>query len=130
MSVTPDPFAAPGRNRPDPSPAAIAALVECRRAKELADGARTVVADMPGQPDVSAAGGEVLFVVQPKTLADWQRWLDRLGVDDARGDSNGVAMAVRCTLGGIRARLVGYGVPALYGAALPVRPARRTAARS
>ena len=110
-----DPFATPGRNRPAPSPAAVAALADCRRAKQVADTARTEVAAMPGKPDVSAAGGEVQIVVHPRSLADWKQWMHALGVGDARGDSTGVAMTVRCTYGGVRARLVGVGVPGLYG---------------
>jgi hypothetical protein len=51
-----------------------------------------------------------------------------LGVGDARADSTGVSMTVRCTYGGVRARLVGVGVPALYGERLDY-VGRRTAVR-
>src|SRR5690606_35017936 len=57
-----DPFAAPGRHRPAPSPAAIATLADCRRAKRIADDARDVIEGMPGDPAVDAAAGEVMFV--------------------------------------------------------------------
>jgi hypothetical protein len=126
LAATPaDPFEAPGRNRP--SPAAVAALADCRRAKSIADDAKTLVADMPGAPAVEAAGGEVQFVVHPRTLADWKQWLHALNAGDARGDSTGGAMVVRCTYLGVRARLVGYGVPAMYSA---LNAARRSAVRS
>jgi hypothetical protein len=124
----PDPFAKPGRNRPEPSPAAVAALAACGKAKQAADTARAQTEGMPGEPDVSAAGGEVTFVVHPQSVADWRQWTHALGVGDARGDSTGVAMVVRCTYGGVRARLVGVGVPALYGE-LHGRLDRRTAVR-
>ena len=124
-----DPFAAPGRNRPAPSPAAVAALDKCRRAKVAADTARAQTEGMPGEPDVSASGGEVSIVVHPTTLADWKQWMHALGVGDTRGDSTGVSVIVRCTYGGVRARLVGVGVPALYGE-LHGRLDRRTAVRS
>ncbi|MFC8873182.1 hypothetical protein [Streptomyces ardesiacus] len=109
-----DPFEAPGRNRPAASPAAVAALADCRRAKKIADDAQSLVTDLPGAPEVEAAGGEVKFVVHPRSLADWKQWLDRLGIGDARGRSTGAAMVVHCTYLGVRARLVGYGVPAMY----------------
>ncbi|MEW1866993.1 hypothetical protein AB0420_02145 [Streptomyces caelestis] len=124
-----DPFQAPGRNRPAPSPAALAALADCRRAKAVADDARPLVAGMPGDAVVDAAGGEVSFVVHPSTLADWKQWMHALGVGDARGESTGAVMVVRCTYLGIRARLVGIGVPALYSG-VHARTGRRTAARS
>jgi hypothetical protein len=123
-----DPFAAPGRNRPAPSPAAIAALAECRRAKAVADDARPLVANMPGDAVIDAAGGEVTFVVHPQSLADWRQWMHALNVGDARAESTGAVMVVRCTYLGIRARLVGIGVPAMYGE-LHVRADRRTAVR-
>ncbi|MGW2742328.1 hypothetical protein [Streptomyces sp. NPDC001450] len=123
-----DPFAEPGRNRPERSPAAVAALGQCRRAKEAADTARAQTEGMPGEPDVSAAGGEVSIVVHPQSLADWKQWMHALGVGDARGDSTGVSMIVRCTYAGVRARLVGVGVPALYGD-MHDRLDRRTAVR-
>ncbi|MFM9637649.1 hypothetical protein [Streptomyces turgidiscabies] len=113
-----DPFALPGRRRPAPSPAAVAALVECRKAKAAADLAEPEVAEMPGEPAVSAAGGEVRFVVRPRSLDDWRRWTQALGVHDAQGRAVGGAMVARFTYRGVRARLVGEGVPALLGAAL------------
>ncbi|MFI9600375.1 hypothetical protein ACIHCX_10920 [Streptomyces sp. NPDC052043] len=115
LLVPADPFAAPGRSRHTASPAALAALAECRRAKQVADTARAQTDGMPGRPNVSAAGGEVQFVVHPTSLADWRQWMHALGVGDARGTSTGVSMIVRCTVGGVRARLVGVGVPAMYG---------------
>lgn len=121
-----DPFDTPGRNRP--SPAAMAALADCRRAKKVADDARPLVEELPGDGHVDAAGGEVTFVVHPQSVAEWRKWLHALGVGDARGDSTGASMVVRCTYLGIRARLVGVGVPALYGD-LHARTGRRTAAR-
>lgn len=122
-----DPFEAPGRNRPVPSPSAVAALADCRRAKAIADDALSLVEDMPGVPTVEAAGGEVKFVVHPRSLADWKQWLHALGAGDARGKSTGAAMVVHCTYLGVRARLVGYGVPAMYGAMHDAQ--RRTAVR-
>ncbi|MCX4969357.1 hypothetical protein OHA98_41770 [Streptomyces sp. NBC_00654] len=110
-----DPFSTPGKNRPAPSPAAVAALAECGKAKRIADTARAQIDGMPGTPDVSSVGGEVRFVVHPRSLADWKQWMHALGVGDSRADSTGVSMTVRCTYGGVRARLVGVGVPALYG---------------
>jgi hypothetical protein len=123
-----DPFSVPGRNRPAPSPAAVAALDQCRKAKRVADVARDEVAELPGEPDVSAAQGEVTFVVHPRSLADWKQWMHTLGVSDVRAASTGVSMVVRCRYGGVRARLVGVGVPALYGEQL-ADLGRRTAVR-
>ncbi|MFF7171137.1 hypothetical protein [Streptomyces pseudovenezuelae] len=128
MTTALAPFTAPGRNRPAPSPAALAMLATCRKAKQVADTARAQSDGMPGKPDVSAAGGEVSIVVHPKSLADWKQWMHALGIGDARGDSTGVSMIVRCTYGGVRARLVGVGVPALYGE-MHDRTDRRTAVR-
>lgn len=128
LAPSADLFSTPGRNRPAPSPAAVAALDQCRKAKRVADGARAAVAELPGEPDVSAAAGEVTFVVHPRSLADWRQWMHTLGAGDARGDSTGLSMVVRCTYGGVRARLVGYGVPAMYGE-LHDRLGRRTAVR-
>jgi hypothetical protein len=96
-----------------PSPAALAALAECRKAKQVADTARAQVEGMPGKPDVSAAAGEVTFVVHPHSLADWKQWTHALGAGDVHGTSTGVSMVVRCTYGGVRARLVGVGVPGM-----------------
>lgn len=124
-----DPFAEPGHRRPAPSPRALAALADCRRAKNVADDARPLLADLPGDPSVDAAGGEVTFVVHPTSLADWRRWLHMLGVGDARGDSTGASMVVRCEYLGVRARLVGVGVPALYGERPPLRSPKPTAVR-
>ncbi|MFD5663402.1 hypothetical protein ACFWIK_00635 [Streptomyces anthocyanicus] len=125
--VPADPFEAPGSNRPAPSPAAVAALADCRRAKKIADDAQSLVTNLPGAPEVEAAGGEVKFVVHPQSLADWKQWLHRLGAGDARGRSTGAAMVVHCTYLGVRARLVGYGVPAMYGEMHAAQ--RRTAVR-
>ena len=122
-----DPFEEPGRNRPSPS--AVAALADCRRAKAIADDAQSLVADMPGTPDIEASGGEVKFVVHPRSLADWKQWLHTLGAGDARGKSTGAAMVVHCTYLGVRARLVGYGVPAMYSEHNAAVRGRRTAVR-
>lgn len=118
-----DPFTAPGRNRPvpAPNPAAIAELDRGRKASVAADAARPEVCDMPGEPDVSAAHGEVRIVIHPRSLADWKRWTLALGVDDAQSKDTGGAMVARCTYRGVRARLVGYGVPALLDKALQSR---------
>lgn len=128
LAPSADPFSTPGRNRPAPSPAAVAALDTCRKAKQIADTARAQSDGMPGEPDVSAAGGEVQIVVHPKSVTEWRQWMHALGVGDARGDSTGVSMVVRCTYGGVRARLVGVGVPAMYGE-VHARLDRRTAVR-
>ncbi|MFG2458111.1 hypothetical protein ACGFWE_13720 [Streptomyces sp. NPDC048523] len=118
LLTRPDPFATPGRRRPGPSPAAVAALVECRKAKAAADLAEPEVAEMPGEPAVTAAYGEVRFVVRPQSLDDWRRWTQALGVHDAQGRAIGGALVARFTYRGVRARLVGEGVPALLGEAL------------
>jgi hypothetical protein len=118
LLTRPDPFALPGKNRPAPSPAAVAALVECRKAKAAAALAELEVAEMPGAPAVSAAGGEVRFVVRPESLEHWRRWTQAVGVHDAQGRAIGGALVARFTYRGVRARLVGEGVPALLGKAL------------
>jgi hypothetical protein len=128
LAPSADPFETPRRPRPAPSPAAVAALAECRRAKNVADSVRVEVAGLPGEPDVSAAGGEVTLVVHPRSLADWKQWTHALGVADARATSTGSSMVVRCTYGGVRARLVGVGVPAMYGE-MHAHTGRRTAVR-
>ncbi|MGW2708648.1 hypothetical protein ACWC4J_06600 [Streptomyces sp. NPDC001356] len=128
LSPAADPFAAPGRNRPAPSPAAVRMLAECRRAQDAARTASVETAGLPGTPSVTAARGEVQFVVHPRSLADWKQWMHELGVGDARGDSTGAAMVVRFTYGGVRARLVGVGVPAMYGE-MHAHTGRRTAVR-
>lgn len=107
-------FPLPGRSRPCPSPAAVATLAACRKAKSAAYSASVETAGMPGTPTVTAARGEVTFVVHPRSLADWARWKHVLGVTEVRGESTGTAMVVRLTYAGVRARLVGYGVPAMY----------------
>ncbi|MFF9568452.1 hypothetical protein [Streptomyces sp. NPDC014685] len=109
-----DPFAAPGRNRPTPSPAAVALAVQCRKAKTLADAARARFEDMPAPLAASAAGGEVQLVVHPRSLTDWARWTAELGIRDTRRMTNvGSATVCRFELDGVRARLIGVGVPAL-----------------
>ncbi|MEV8349008.1 hypothetical protein ACFVTT_15875 [Streptomyces niveus] len=121
MTPLADPFAAPGRNRPRPTPAALALLAQCRKAKSVADTAPARFEDMPTPPAASAAGGEVQLVVRPRTLADWARWTTELGIRDVRRMTNtGTATVCRFELDGVRGRLVGVGVPALlaevYGA--------------
>ncbi|MGW1587276.1 hypothetical protein [Streptomyces sp. NPDC002386] len=117
------------RKRAERSPAAAAKWAECRRAKDAAYTASVETAGMPGEPEVTAAGGEVQFVVHPHCLADWRQWLHTLGAGDARGDSTGSTMVVRFEYGGVRARLVGVGVPAMYGEMHAARDGRRTAVR-
>ncbi|MEU9065869.1 hypothetical protein AB0D60_03095 [Streptomyces sp. NPDC048306] len=123
-----DPFETPGRNRPVPSPAAVAMARQCRLAREAADRVEAVAEGMPGRREVTAAGGEVQLVVHPQSLSDWFQWLRAVGASDARGTSVGTAMVVRCQFGGVRMRLVGYGVPAMFSA-LPFGVRRRTAVR-
>lgn len=114
-----DPFRAPGRERPAPSPAAVAALDQCGRAKVVADLARKEISEMPGAPQVDAAGGEVTFVVHPSSVDEWNEWLLALGVRDARAiQHTNVSTIARCTYRGVRTRLVGVGVPAMVAAAL------------
>lgn len=98
------------------SPSALAVLAESGRAKDAAYMAGVEHAGMPGAPAITAAGGEVTFVVHPRSVADWKQWTHALGVGDERAESTGTSMSIRCTYGGVRARLVGVGVPALYDA--------------
>lgn len=119
-----DPFTIPGRNRLV-SPSAMAKLAECRQAKNAAYTASVETSGMPGEPHIDAAGGEVQIVVHPRSLSDWKEWMHALDVGDARGQSTGVSMTVRCTYSGVRTRLVGVGVPAMYAAL-----SGRTGARS
>lgn len=115
--IAADPFAAPGRNRP--SPAALALLADCRRAKAVAQAATVEYAAETPRPVASAAGGEVQIVVRPTSLAEWDRWTQRLGARDVRKmTSTGSQVVVRCTFGGVRTRLIGVGVPALLAAAV------------
>ncbi|MFJ9468368.1 hypothetical protein [Streptomyces caniferus] len=65
-----------------------------------------------------AAHGEVQIVIHPRSLADWKRWTLALGVDDAESKNTGGALVARFKYRGVRARLVGYGVPALLDEAL------------
>ncbi|RPK76400.1 hypothetical protein EES45_23190 [Streptomyces sp. ADI97-07] len=113
MTIT-DAFTAPGITRPTPSPAAVALAIQCRRAKSLADTAPVRFEALPAAPAVSAAGGEVQFVVRPTCLADWARWTTALGIHNVRRmKSTGTATVVRFELDGVRGRLIGVGVPAL-----------------
>ncbi|MEU3447197.1 hypothetical protein AB0H29_08200 [Streptomyces thermolilacinus] len=121
-----DPFAV-GRASAAPSPEALAVAAQCRRAKAAADAARAEVVDLPGVPEVSAAGGEVTFVVHPRCLTDWKRWTLALGVEDAQSHSTGSAVTARFTYRGVRARLIGVGVPELLRSALST--SRTAAAR-
>jgi hypothetical protein len=114
----------PTATRPPLSPAAVKLLADCRKAKATAHRASVETARMPGAPTVTAARGEVQFIVHPTCLADWRRWLHDLGASDARGESTGAAMVVRCSYGGVPARVVGMGVPALYGERPPARCGR------
>ncbi|MGO4630552.1 hypothetical protein AB4225_06345 [Streptomyces sp. 2RAF24] len=113
MTIT-DPFTAPMRPRPTPSPAAVALLAQCRQAKAVADAAPVRFATMPAPAAASAAGGEVLLVVHPRSITDWVRWTTELGAQDPqRQVHSGSQTVVRCEIGGVRTRLVGVGVPAL-----------------
>ncbi|WP_328721783.1 hypothetical protein OHT52_21330 [Streptomyces sp. NBC_00247] len=126
MTSLTDPFAAPGRNRPAPSPAAVALAVQCRKAKAIADNAGARFDDMPTPiTDASAAGGEVQLVVRPRTLADWARWTTNLGIDARRTTNTGTATVCRFELDGVRARLIGVGVPALYATTFNQKGAHR-----
>ncbi|RPK74502.1 hypothetical protein [Streptomyces sp. ADI95-17] len=113
MTTLTDPFAAPGRNRPAPSPAAVALAAQCRKAKTIADTAPARFEEMPTPPAASAAGGEVQLVVHPRSLTDWARWTTELGIDVRRMTNVGPATVCRFELDGVRARLIGIGVPAL-----------------
>lgn len=112
----------------DASPSALAVLADSRRAKDAAYVAGVEHAGMPGEPEITAVAGEVTFIVHPRSLTDWEKWRHALGVGDKRAESTGTSMTVRCTYGGVRARLVGIGVPAMFGE-LRSRPDRRSAAR-
>ncbi|MYR61139.1 hypothetical protein GTY54_34585 [Streptomyces sp. SID625] len=96
------------------SPAAVAALATCKQAKDAAYTASIETAGMPSSPTIEAAQGVVKFVVHPRTLADWAQWKHVLGVERVHGSSTGTSMVVPFWYGGVRARLVGVGVPALY----------------
>jgi hypothetical protein len=109
-----DSYVAPGRNLP--TPAAVALLAQCKRAKAVADSAPSRFADMPAPAAASAAGGEVQLVVRPTSLSDWVRWTAELGADPRRMVHTGTTTIVRCEVGGVRTRLVGVGVPALLAA--------------
>ncbi|MEV6074973.1 hypothetical protein AB0L80_07680 [Streptomyces sp. NPDC052069] len=117
MTIT-DPFTTPGHHQPTPSPAAVALAAQCRKAKNLADTAPTRFQRMPVPAATSAAGGETQFVIHPKSLADWARWTTALGIRDTRRMTNtGTTTVCRFELDGVRARLIGVGVPALLAAA-------------
>ncbi|WP_097933329.1 MULTISPECIES: hypothetical protein [unclassified Streptomyces] len=117
MTIT-DPFTAPGHHRPTPSPAAVALAIQCRKAKTLADTAPARFERMPAPATTTAAGGEVQLVVRPKSLTDWARWTQTLGIHDTRRmTTTGTATVCRFELDGVRARLIGVGVPALLAAA-------------
>ncbi|MGC4946223.1 hypothetical protein ACLQ2N_08450 [Streptomyces sp. DT224] len=105
---------APLTRRPAPSPAAVALAAQCRKAKALADDAPTRFGHLPTTAEATAAGGEVQFIVRPTSLADWVRWTVALGVHGHRGSSTGAQMVVRFEVGGVRGRLIGVGVPALF----------------
>ncbi|MGW5928025.1 hypothetical protein ACWF2L_17515 [Streptomyces anulatus] len=117
MTIT-DPFTTPAHHRPTPSPAAVALAIQCRKAKSLADTAPARFERMPAPATTTAAGGEVQLIVRPTCLADWARWTQALGICDARRMTNtGTATVCRFELDGVRARLIGVGVPALLAAA-------------
>ncbi|MFD0078182.1 hypothetical protein ACFVIY_37775 [Streptomyces sp. NPDC127166] len=124
MTIALDPFAAPGRNRPAPTPAAVALLAQCKRAKSVADAVPTTFANMPAPAEASAAGGEVQLIVRPTCLSDWIRWTAEVNADLRRMVHTGTTTVVRCEVGGVRTRLIGIGVPALLSA-----DARRTGVR-
>jgi len=112
--ITADSYTVTGRR---PSPAAVALLVQCRKARALADSAQLVFRTETPRPVATAAGGEVTIVVRPTSLAEWARWAQRLGAREP-GKSTGTQMVVRCRYGGVRTRLVGVGVPQLLAAAV------------
>lgn len=116
MTISLDSFAAAGRNRPAPTPAAVALLAQCRRAKSVADAAPTTFASMPAPAEASAAGGEVQLVVRPRLLSEWLHWTAAVGADPRRAVHTGLTSVVRCEVDGVRTRLVGVGVPALLSA--------------
>lgn len=125
MTALAAPFAAPGRTRPTPTPAALALLAQCRKAKGVADTAPARFEDMPTPPAASAAGGEVQLVVRPRTLADWVRWTTELGIRNTHRMTNtGTSTVVRFELDGVRARLIGIGVPALLAEIYGTKGAR------
>ncbi|MFJ9234099.1 hypothetical protein ACIRJ3_03830 [Streptomyces anulatus] len=104
--------------RTTPSPAAVALAIQCRKAKTLADTAPTRFQRMPAPATTTAAGGEVQLVVRPKSLTDWARWTNALGIRDTRRMTHtGANTVCRFELDGVRARLIGVGVPALLAAA-------------
>lgn len=114
MTTGPENHPDPGRRHPTPSPAAVALLAQCHRAKAAADSIPRVFTSMTPRPAASAAGGEVMLVVRPTCLAEWARWTHALGVRDVQQmKSTGTSVIVRCTYSGVPARLVGMGVPAL-----------------
>ncbi|MFJ8855284.1 hypothetical protein [Streptomyces sp. NPDC102437] len=113
MTTLADPFETPGRTRPTPTPAALALLAQCRKAKTIADTAPARFEEMPTPPAASAAGGEVQLVVHPQSLTDWARWTAELGIHTHRMTNVGPATVCRFELDGVRARLIGIGVPAL-----------------
>lgn len=125
MTTYADPFAAPGRNRPVPSPAAVALAAQCRKAKAIADSAPRTFSTMPTPVAASAAGGEVQLVVTPSSLADWKRWTTALRIDGSRMTNTGSSTVCRFEIGGVRGRLIGRGVPALLAATLHPRGGRR-----
>lgn len=117
MTIT-DPFTTPGHHQPTPSPTAVALAIQCRKAKILADAAPARFEQMPAPAATTAAGGEVQLVVRPKSLTDWVRWTTELGCRDSRRMVHtGTATVCRFELDGVRARLIGVGVPALLAAA-------------
>lgn len=95
------------------SPATVAALVAARKTKTLA--APSTPAPTPPPAPARRPGG-VTLTLRPRCLADWVRWTHDLGVADVRMDSTGSALVADITCGGVPARLVGEGVPALLRA--------------
>lgn len=112
---------------PAPSPAAVALLAQCRRAKAVADTAPKAFAKLPAPvPAVTAAGGEVRLVVRPQSLKDWARWTATLDPGCRRRElMAGGQMVVIGTHRGVRTRLIGVGVPALMIEARRAGGARR-----
>lgn len=108
------------------SPATVAAAIAARKARPAAAAAPAV--KTPASPAEPAArrGDVVTLTLRPKSLADWVRWTHDLGVAGVRMDSTGSALVAHITYGGVPARLVGEGVPALLRAAH--RPTARKAA--
>lgn len=99
------------------TPATVAALLAARKTKP----APAPAVKAPARPaaPVAPRGGVVTLTLRPKSLSDWKRWTHDLGVAGSHMDSTGTALVAHITYGGVPARLVGEGVPALLRAHRP-----------